>query len=148
MLQLFSDLAWIKNAVQAKNGKRCGYRFNFLPKKGRIQLEQSNDDLKASAFWKTEDTDCFLHHRIMAAGWCSDAGRGCLMIPNCLHCMACVSPLYQHSVYLIFILIHIFVPPCIFMYPYGYCTCFILMFPMQATRENYRMNPNVFLVEE
>ena len=90
----------------------------FHPEKGRIQLEQSNDDLQASAFWKTEDTDCFLHHRIMAAGWCSDAGRGCLMIPNCLHCMACVSPLYQHSVYLIFILIHIFVPPCIFMYPY------------------------------
>lgn len=99
---------WIKNAP--KKGKRCGllsYRFKFsLTKRGGLSLKRS-DDLKARqqilvskdlAFW-TEDTDGFLHHRIMAAGWRSDAGRGPLWWLPTRHGL-CVSPLYQHSTYL------------------------------------------------
>lgn len=98
---------WIKNAP--KKGKRCGllsYRFKFsLTKRGGLSLKRS-DDLKARqqilvskdlAFW-TEDADGFLHHRIMAAGWRSDAGL-------------CVVPAFQVSSSSSF-------PYCIPMYPH------------------------------
>lgn len=98
---------WIKNAP--KKGKRCGllsYRFKFsLTKRGGLSLKRS-DDLKARqqilvskdlAFW-TEDADGFLHHRIMAAGWRSDAGL-------------CVVPAFHVSSSSSF-------PYCIPMYPH------------------------------